>query len=192
MSDGWTVRDVETGNETEVDGKADAQEKKRELEQLGMDVEIIKPESAKPDGGTQVVEADDHVGASEATEIERGAIDTDPIEWVPEHFVDKIEGVPVINRKGYCVLAERFGVSVTAEPVTIPSDTGFEYAEFRAIATTEDGQEYSGFGSAHVDRGDDAHLLAEMAETRAMKRATAWSTGIGMTALEELQGGDES
>ena len=87
------------------------------------------------------------------------------------------------------MLAENYGISVVAEPVTLPSATDFEYAEFQATATTEDGVEYSGFGSAHVDRmdGDDAHLLAELAETRAMKRAVSWATGIGMTAQEEME-----
>jgi len=72
--------------------------------------------------------------------------------------------------------------------VTLPGETDFEYAEFKAVATTQDGQEYSGFGSAHVDRmdGDDPYLLAELAETRAMKRATAWATGVGMTAYSEM------
>jgi len=81
-------------------------------------------------------------------------------------------------------------VSVTAEPVTLPGKTDHEYAEFRAVAIDAEGNEYSGFGSAHVDRmdGDDPYLLAELAETRAMKRATAWATGIGMTAMSEMQG----
>ena len=54
----------------------------------------------------------------------------------------------------------------------------------------EGGAEYSGFGSAHIDRmdGDDPHLLAELAETRAMKRACAWATGVGITAYSEMTG----
>jgi len=119
---------------------------------------------------------------------ENPPIDQDPVNWLPTHFIDEIQGVPTVNRKGYCVIAARYGVSVKAEPVTLPSETEFEYAEFKAVATTENGQEYSGFGSAHVERqdGDDPHLLAELAETRAMKRATAWATGIGMTAMSEM------
>jgi hypothetical protein len=86
-------------------------------------------------------------------------------------------------------LASQYGVSVTAEPVTLASDTDFQYAEFRAVAVTEDGREYSGFGSAHVDRqdGDDPHLLNELGETRALKRAVSWATGVGMTAIEEMK-----
>jgi hypothetical protein len=109
---------------------------------------------------------------------------------MPSHFVDTIQGTPVINRKGYAVIAAEFGVSVVAEPIELPHENGFEYACFRAIATTADGDEYSGIGTANVDRqdGDDRHLLAELAETRAMKRATAWATGVGVTAIEEMQG----
>jgi hypothetical protein len=117
------------------------------------------------------------------------SVSSDPVEWLPSHFVDHIQGVPTVNRKGYAVIASKYGVSVTAEPVTLPGETDHKYAEFRAIAIDADGNEYSGFGSAHVDRmdGDDPYLLAELAETRAMKRATAWGTGIGMTAMSEMQ-----
>jgi len=118
------------------------------------------------------------------------SVSEDPVDWLPSHFVDRIQGVPTVNRKGYAVIASKYGVSVTAEPVTLPGKTDHEYAEFRAVAIDAEGNEYSGFGSAHVDRmdGDDPYLLAELAETRAMKRATAWATGIGMTAMSEMQG----
>jgi len=123
-------------------------------------------------------------------EMQDKDISDDPLSVMPSHFVDRIQGTPVINRKGYAVLAEHYGIEVVAEPVTLPGATDHTYAEFRAIATTEDGTEYSGFGSAHVDRqdGDDAYLLAELAETRAMKRAVAWATGVGMTAKVEMEG----
>jgi hypothetical protein len=123
------------------------------------------------------------------SDVQNKDISQDPLTVMPSHFVDEIQGVPTINRKGYAVLAEHYGISVTAEPVTLPSETDFEYAEFRAIATTENGTEYSGFGSAHVDRqdGDDPHLLAELAETRALKRAVSWATGVGMTAKTEME-----
>jgi len=117
------------------------------------------------------------------------SVDQDPVDWLPSHFIDSIQGTPTVNRKGYAVIASKYNVSVEAEPVVRASETGFEHAEFRAVATTENGQTYSGFGSAHVDRqdGDDPYLLNELAETRSMKRAVAWATGVGMTAIEELQ-----
>lgn len=164
---------------------------------------------AQTDGGTATVTPDvvDHSPESgdddeDETEVVEATteqlpdnpnVNEDPLDWVPGHFVDTIQGKPAINRKGYAVLASNYDVSVTAEPVVLPHETDFEYAQFRAVATTADGQEYSGFGSAHVDRGDGDNtdnklLLAELAETRAMKRAAAWATGVGMTAVEELKG----
>lgn len=177
------------------------------------DSEVNPVQEAETDGGTTTEESETARNAAgevvkqvpgpgrseedmqpvEETIPENPSVAEDPLDWVPGHFVDEIQGVPTINRKGYAVLAANFNVSVVAEPVTLPSETGFEYAAFRAIATTEDGQEYSGFGSAHIDRqdGDDKHLLAELAETRALKRATAWATGVGLTAVEEMKGGVE-
>jgi len=192
----------------ECENRAEAEDQKKKLIELGMspdNLEITTEDpredtETKADGGSQsveVVEDETPTEEPEPTQTDTDALDdvqnkdlgTDPLSVMPGHFVDTIQGVPTINRKGYAVLAEHFGVSVTAEPVTLPSETDFEYAEFRAVATTEDGQEYSGFGSAHIDRqdGDDPHLLAELAETRAMKRATAWATGVGVTAMSEMK-----
>jgi len=192
----FIVRDADRGNERPCESRSEAEEVADELRSLGADVEIVAPGE---DDNVDVVEHDEtpkEANTVEPDEPDTGALDavaekdiaTDPLSVMPKHFVDQIQGVPTINRKGYAVLAEHFNVSVTAEPITLPSETDFEYAEFRAVATTEDGQEYSGFGSAHVDRqdGDDKHLLAELAETRAMKRATAWATGVGITAYSEM------
>ena len=185
--------EADNGKSRTVDTRSQAEEIAEDMEALGMSVEITE---IGTDGGS--VDVVDHTDEKRMQEPKAEGIDAlaekdiseDPLSVMPGHFVDTIQGVPTINRKGYAVLAEHFGVSVVAEPVTLPGDTDFEYAEFKAIATTKDGTEYSGFGSAHVDRmdGDDPYLLAELAETRAMKRATAWATGVGMTAYEEMSG----
>jgi len=191
MSD-WILRDDRRDNRKTFDTRADAEDARDDLLALGAtgdDLEIIPPEDddAHPDGGEavepEIVDAD--------TELPEHSVTDDPIDWMPSHFIDSIQGVPVINRKGYAVIAQDCGISVTAEPVTRPPETDFEYAEFRAVATTQDGVEYSGYGSAHVERDDDPTLLAELAETRAMKRAAAWASGVGMTAIEEMAGVDE-
>lgn len=180
------------GVEKEFDSRSAAEEGARTHETLCESCDVgssdISPlGETKTDGGavveTQTEEPTEKVPSNPS-------VSEDPLSWVPGHFTDEIQGVPTINRKGYAVLAAQYNISVEAEPVTLPAETEFEYAEFRAVATTEDGQTYSGFGSAHVDRkdGDDEHLLAELAETRALKRATAWATGVGMTAVEELKG----
>lgn len=191
-----TLIDHNRDNENEYETRAEAQEQRDELISLGAnpeDLEIVATtgadSSAKADGGTtEATPVESEAITADQVPDEPPAIDQDPVSWLPEHFVDDIQGVPTVNRKGYAVIASKYDVSVTAEPVTLPSDSDFEYAEFKAVAVTDDGKEYSGFGSAHVDRqdGDDPHLLAELAETRAMKRATAWATGVGMTAASEM------
>jgi len=192
----FIVRDTDRGNERPCESRSEAEEVAEELRSLGADVEILAPgegdnvdvvEHEETPKEAHTVEPD-NVDAEALDAVAEKDIATDPLSVMPKHFVDQIQGVPTINRKGYAVLAEHFNVSVTAEPITLPSETDFEYAEFRAVATTEDGQEYSGFGSAHINRqdGDDPYLLAELAETRAMKRATAWATGVGITAYTEM------
>jgi len=161
----------------------------------------VVQQGGQTDGGPEVVE--EAVGSTSPPENDDPApepvasdlpndpsIKDDPVDWLPSHFIDQIQGVPTVNRKGYAVIASKYNVSVTAEPVTLASSTDFEYAEFQATAVTESGEEYSGFGSAHVDRmdGDDQYLLNELAETRSLKRAVSWATGVGLTAAAEMQG----
>lgn len=192
----FTLIDNRKDREREFDTRAEAEETKEDLIGLGAspeDLEVVNETSlVESDGGEATVEAEPVESEPTADDLpeEPPSVEEDPVDWLPGHFVDTIQGVPTVNRKGYAVIASKYGVEVTAEPVTLPSESDFEYAEFRAVAVTEDGREYSGFGSAHVDRqdGDDKHLLAELAETRAMKRATAWATGVGMTAASELMG----
>lgn len=183
----WRIQ-AENGNERSVSSRSEAERVKAEMEGLGMTCEIVPP--SKSDGGVEVVESDTE-DVEQANAIPQPSqLTSDPLDVISknsDHFTDTIRGQVVINRQGYAVLAERFDISVKAEPVTLPSETDFEYAEFQAVATTDGGNEYTGFGSASVDREDDATLLAELAETRAMKRATAWATGVGMTAVSELQ-----
>jgi hypothetical protein len=182
---------AENGNMRDVETLSDAEDVAADMEGLGMTCRIKQVDESEPpetDGGEVQSASEPTTPDAELAAVDNKDLAEDPLSVMPSHFVDTIQGVPTINRKGYAVLAEHFGISVTAEPVTLPGETDFEYAEFKALATTHDGQEYSGFGSAHVDRmdGDDPYLLAELAETRAMKRATAWATGVGMTAFSEM------
>jgi hypothetical protein len=194
----WKLVDESTGNVKYFDSKADAQAHKDDLASLVDGPLTIEKTNTESDSPTDDINAEvvDHTPEDNQTEPEpvdvpesKPALDEDPVDWMPQHFVDEIQGVPTLNRKGYAVMAERFDVSVTAEPIVRASETDFEYAEFEAIAKTEDGTEYSGFGSAHIDRqdGDDPYLLNELAETRAMKRAASWALGLGMTAREEME-----
>lgn len=191
----WKLVNPETNDVKHFDTRSAAEEKKDEIADL-FDAEL-RIERVGADGGTEteVVEADasgtDVVEATQtASEVpENPSVADDPVDWMPSHFIDHIQGVPTVNRKGYAVIASQYNVSVEAEPKVRASETNFEYAEFAATAITEDGQRYTGFGSAHINRqdGDDPYLLNELAETRAMKRAVAWATGVGMTAASEMQ-----
>jgi hypothetical protein len=212
----WTIK-AESGEERTVDSRAEAESVRNDMEQLGMSCEIIAPDETKTDGGQaetddsprvipdgeilphdydepnhpEQTESDDDDGDSAdgaTTNIpENPDIDKNPVEWLPDHLIDTVEGVPTISRKGYCIVCQQYGVSIESESIVRSSDTEFEYAEFRAVAVDSDGKAYSGFGTAHVERGDDPYLLNELAETRAMKRAATWATGVGLTAVEEME-----
>jgi hypothetical protein len=208
----WTIKS-ESGETRTVGSRAEAESVRNDMEQLGMNCEIISPDETKTDGGQadsesprvipdgevlphdydepnhpEQTESDDGDDAGEATAIpESPDIDKNPVEWLPDHLIDMVEGVPTISRKGYCIICQRYDVSIESESIVRSSDTEFEYAEFRAVAVDSDGKAYSGFGTAHVERGDDPYLLNELAETRAMKRAATWATGVGLTAVEEME-----
>lgn len=195
----WKVTEVDGDRErADLGSRTEAEEVKEEMEKLGMNVEIVPPE-ASPDGGeTKTAEVvDDDETTEQLTNApkpqggydlpDKPRVDQDPLTWMPDEFTDTIEGTVAINRKGFEVLCQHFGVSIKPEVEVSPHETDFEYAQCRAVATTEDGTEYAAYGSAHVDRGDDSTELLEMADTRSYKRAASRATGVGMLAVEEIQ-----
>jgi len=124
---------------------------------------------------------------NDMTDLPERNVSDDPLTWMPQHFVDQIDGTPAINRKGFEVLAHHYNISTTSELEVPPEETGHEYVRVKARAVTEDGRECEAYGSAYVDRGDDKSLLLEMADTRARKRALSVATGVGTIAVEELR-----
>jgi hypothetical protein len=191
----WKLTDEHSGNTRHFDSRAEAEEAKQDLESIAEGPLTIEQVTETDDTAEKVAEADPtNAEVVEATQTasevpENPSVADDPVDWMPSHFIDHIQGVPTVNRKGYAVIASQYNVSVEAVAKVRASETNFEYAEFAATAITEDGQRYTGFGSAHINRqdGDDPYLLNELAETRAMKRAVAWATGVGMTAASEMQ-----
>lgn len=118
---------------------------------------------------------------------------SDPLDVLPDYMIDVVEGQPTINKRGYAVIANHFDIVVQAEAITTAGETDHEYAEFVARAWKKaDGPEnaYTGHATARAteDRRGVADNLNEMAETRAMKRALAWASGVGILAWEELSG----
>jgi hypothetical protein len=85
------------------------------------------------------------------------------------------------------VLAHFYDIGVSADLEVAPEDTDHTYCRVKATATLPDGRACESYGSAHVDRGDDATLLLEMADTRARKRALSIASGAGAVAVEELK-----
>jgi len=136
----------------------------------------------EPDEGPETTSAD-----AATDDLPERDVGTDPITWMPSDFVDRIDGSPAVNRKGFEVLAHFYEIDVTADLEVPPEDTGHEYCRVKAVATTPDGRICEAYGSAHVDRGDDKTLLLEMAGTRARKRALSIATGVGAVAVSELK-----
>lgn len=194
------ILEASNGETDEFESRSAAIAAKDNLAGLPITAEIHPKEQTASAGGevTVPIQNDGEGSVPDTGTADLSAsppVDEDPLTWMPDHFVDTIEDEPAINRKGYAVLAEHYDISVTTESLTIPSESDWEYAEFRVVATTPDGREYTGFGSAHIERSDDKVVLGEMAETRAEKRATASATGVGMTAVSEMkaatvEGGD--
>lgn len=192
----WTVR-ADTGNERTCESRADAERIAAEMEQLGVEVDLIPPGGDVANGlnEPETATTTEVVSAEEAAERlpERNMSD-DPLEWIPAPFVDTIDGEVTLNRKGFEVLGHYYEIAVESDIIVPPEETDFQFCRAKATATTPDGVSYEAHGSAHVDRGDEHTLLLELADTRACKRAMSAATGVGAIAVEELKndidGGD--
>jgi len=202
----FIVRDTDRGNERPVDSRAEAEEVKQDLEELGATVEIIplgdgENQTASADGGVEVVDhtvdesptETDEPTETPATPDTEQALDelgeslgTDPLDILPGHMIDHIQGQPSINKRGYAMIAERYGVSVKATIESYPWENDENRCVASAVATTEDGKEYRDYATASKDDGDMPEQLIELASTRALKRCVGWATGLGIVSYQEL------
>jgi len=198
---------IDHGNENarSFDSRAEADDKAKGVKQMVSDpsaIEVVQGEyddySAYENQDTDDVDPEivdhstdgGHVQPEPTTAADKlpdRDLTDDPFEWMPGHYVDQIDGSPAINRQGYAVLSQFYDINVTSDVAVGPEDTDFTFCRCEATAWDADGQEYRAHGSAHVDRGDDATLLLEMADTRATKRVLALATGVGAVAVEELK-----
>jgi len=137
----------------------------------------VQPEP-KPQQAQESAEAIDKLGES---------LEDDPLNILPGHMQDDIQGTPAINKRGYAMIAERYGIEVTTSIESYPWDNDEQRCVAKAVAITEDGQRYTGHATACKDDGDMPEQIVELADTRAMKRAVSWASGLGIVAYEELQ-----
>lgn len=109
-----------------------------------------------------------------------------------EEYMIERQGKKFVLYAGLLDEAHERGLrSIETELLQVPSVENGEVAIARAVVRTEDGK-YSGIGDAspeNVGRAIAPHII-RMAETRAKARALRDAINVGVAALEEL-GGDE-
>jgi hypothetical protein len=173
MSD--TKEKMEEGYEERAEASdSDATEEERPPEDI---IESIE------DGIEHAVEERDEADALDQL---GESLETDPLSILPGHMVDNIKGQHAINKRGYAMIAERYGVEVTADIVQFPWENDEGRAVAKATAITEDGKEYQDWATASKDDGDMSEQLIELASTRALKRCVGWATGLGIVSYQEL------
>ena len=110
-------------------------------------------------------------------------------------FIVNLQGKDFVTYNGLVDLAHQMKLkSITTEIIQLPTEENGDQCIIKAVATTEDGKAFEGYGDAdpgNVNRMIAKHLI-RMAETRAKARALRDLTNVGMTAIEELGGDDEA
>lgn len=194
----WLVVDHDRNNQRMANTRNAAETMQETAQDLGSNnVEILDPGETSGDAkvenevvDTKVVEPTPEPATpttEDGYDLPERSVSDDPITWMPGDFIDQIDGTPAINRKGFEVLSHFYDISVLSDLEVPPEDTDHEYCRVKATATMPDGRSCEAYGSAHTERGDDAVLLLEMADTRARKRALSIATGVGAVAVEELK-----
>lgn len=113
---------------------------------------------------------------------------------IDKKFIVTLQGKEFVTYEGLLDVAHQMELkSIKTDIVQLPNKENQYLCIMKAIATTEDGKEFHGYGDAspnNVNKNIVPHLI-RMAETRAKARALRDLTNIGMTAFEELAGSDE-
>jgi len=156
-------------------------------------VDMTEPEPMPTDPGTPAAKAaapeppqPTEKETAEAIDKLGESLEDDPLNILPGHMQDNIQGTPAINKRGYAMIAERYGIEVTTTIESYPWDNEESRCVAKAVAITEDGQRYTGHATACKGDGDMPEQIVELADTRAMKRAVSWASGLGIVAYEEL------
>lgn len=112
---------------------------------------------------------------------------------VNKKFIVKLQGTDFVTYNGLVDLAHQMELkSITTKIIQLPTEENNNQCIVKAVATTEDEKVFEGYGDAdptNVNSMIAKHMI-RMAETRSKARALRDLTNVGMTAIEEL-GGDE-
>ena len=149
--------------------------------------EVVETPTQTTDGGHVQPEPQQAQESAEAIDKLGESLEDDPLNILPGHMQDDIQGTPAINKRGYAMIAERYGIEVTTSIESYPWDNDEGRCVAKAVAITEDGQRYTGHATACKSDGDMPEQIVELADTRAMKRAVSWASGLGIVAYEELK-----
>jgi hypothetical protein len=212
----WILVDTTTGNKKYADSKAEAEDRKEELGSIdgidesdleirhtnGESAQADSEESDQSDTGDETPDENSVEPATpvekppketETVESENDALDElgeslgiDPLSILPSHMIDTIQGKPAVNKRGYAMIAERYGIESSAEIKQFPWDNEDNRCVAKAVAKTEDGKTYSGWATASSEDGDMHDQLVELAETRALKRSISWASGVGIVSYQEM------
>ena len=110
-------------------------------------------------------------------------------------FIVNLQGSDFVTYNGLIDLAHQMKLqTITTDIIQLPNSENGNQCIVKAVATTEDGKTFEGYGDAdptNVNRMIAKHLI-RMSETRAKARALRDLTNVGMTAYEELGGDEES
>ena len=111
-----------------------------------------------------------------------------------KEFLVNLQGKDFVTYNGLIDLAHQMKLkSITTEIIQLPNEDNNNQCIVKAVATTEDGKIFEGYGDAdptNVNRMIGKHLI-RMSETRAKARALRDLTNVGMTAYEELGEGED-
>jgi hypothetical protein len=192
----YTVLDHGEQNTNIFEQRAEATKKAAGIKQMvsnPTEIEVVEGEFESYSAWLEQDEDPEEPQEPDVVESDADAIDQlgesledDPLNVLPGHMQDTIQGQPAINKRGYSMIAERFGIEATATIESYPWENEQNRCVAKAEAITEDGKEYTGHATAATEDGDMPAQLIELAETRALKRAVSWASGLGIVAYEEL------
>ena len=192
----FTVKDTSNGNTREFKTRAEAEDARQDLIQIGAtpeDLEIIPPKES--DGGEEVdaeivdMTEDEEQDPIEAQVVDPDSLSMDPIGFLRDvntDFVNTIKGKPAISKQGFRFIQREFEISTESEVVQwIDDPLG---CVVWAKAELPSGYSAEAHGEGYQFESDVSdNEFVRYADTRAKNRAISDLTSAGALAVSELQ-----